>query len=142
MSSRKNKPQWWQVYAMLPVLAGLFLLEMRLPLSSTGHIIAQVGILVLVYSFIHIWLRVNRRALMGLDEESGKWMFRVYEFPPVEKVGKRMEERPIFQIPDAGLKGVLSTTFEMDEREQETAFPAGSEVLYSEELLTTKDTKQ
>ena len=142
MASKKMKPSWWQLYAMLPVLVGLFLLEMRLQLTGTENTLAQLGILGLVYGFMHLWLRANRRALMGLDEEHGEWRARVYEFPPVELPNadgarRRTGARPLLQVPDAGLKGVLSTTFEMDELEADTAFPAGSDITYREEVFNT-----
>ena len=74
----------------------------RLPLSSTGHIIAQLGIAILVYSFIHIWLHVNRRALMGLDEETGQMDVPVIEFPPGRESRKADGRAAHFQIPTRG----------------------------------------
>ncbi len=144
MASKKHRPQWWQIYAMLPALAGAFLLEMRLRLTSTENVVAQLAIVFLVFGFIQRWIHANQRALMGLDEESGEWQFKVYEFPPAakpEQAGERPEEKPIFRLPESGLKGVLSTTFEMDEFEDETAFPAGSDIFYSEEIFNARDTK-
>ena len=146
MNTKKVEPRWWQVYAMLPVLVGLFLVEMRLPLTDTEHIAAQLGILLLIYGFVHAWLGANRRALMGLDDERGEWRMRVYEFPPAEVTGSgpaasRNGDRPMLHIPEAGLKGVLSTTFEIDPYEEASAFPAGSDILFSEEIINAKSDK-
>ena len=146
MSSRKNKPQWWQLYAMLPLLVGAFLLEMRLGLTGTANIIAQLGILFMFYGLIHVWIGANQGALMELDEEDGRWHVKVYEIPadqlPSEdEIRRRLGDRPVLQLPKAGVKGVLSTTFEMDEFEDESAFAAGDELRYSEELFNKKDTK-
>ena len=140
-SAKVKKPAWWQVYAMLPVLAAGFLLEMRLPLTNTEHILAQLGILFLIYGFLQAWLKANRRALMGLDEEHGEWRIRVYEIPPAETAHAARSahrQRPLIQVPETEVKGVLSTTFEMDE---EGSLPVGSEMFYSEEMFNTKETK-
>ena len=146
MSGRKKKPQWWQVYVMLPLLAGLFVLEIRLGLNGTANILAQLGILFLVYAFMHLWLRTNRRALMDMDAELGTWQFKVYEVASADlakarEAAQHIERRPTLRIPESELKGVLSTTFEMDEFEQDTAFPVGSHILQTEHILSAKETR-
>ncbi len=146
MSPKHHEPRWWQLYIMLPVIAGLFVFEIRLGLKGAVNIGAQLGILFLVYAFIQIWIRANRRALMGLDEAQGEWQFKVYEVTTADlvRVGEaasRVERRPLLQLPDGELKGVLSTTFEMDEFEQESGFPVGSQILQKEHVLNVKETK-
>ena len=144
--AKARKPQWWQLYAMLPLLAVLFLLEMRLPFTSTEHIIAQLGLLWLIYWFVQVWMRANRRALMGLDEEpdeqEGHWRIRVLEFPATEASalqGRNRERQPMLHLPESGLKGVLSTTFEMDERDSDSVFPAGPGIRYSDEVVSNEN---
>ncbi len=136
MASKKRKPQWWQVYAMLPVLAGVFLLEMRLPLTGTEHIIAQLGILFMVYAYIQSWMRKNRTAMMNEDENAGQWVFNVYEVPPADVIDA--EPRPLLELPAAGIKGVLSTTFEMDETPDEPPYRIG-DIAYAEEVQPMRD---
>ncbi len=138
MSPKKIKPQWWQLYAMLPVLVGAFLLEMRLPFTNTEHIIAQLAILWLIYMYVHLWLRANRRALMGLDEDpdprQGEWRIRVYEIAPKELL-KHAGGAPVLQMPQAGLKGVLSTTFDIDEQDPDSVFAPRPELPCPEDAL-------
>ena len=146
MFPKKHEPHWWQLYVMLPVLAGLFVLEIRLGLTGTVNIAAQLGILFLVYALIQLWIRANRRALMGLDEEPGEWQFKVYEVTAAglaraHEAAGRVESRPLLQLPEGELKGVLSTTFEMDEFEQDSAFPVGSEILQTEHILNVRQSK-
>ncbi len=138
MASKKRKPQWWQIYAMLPVLAGAFLLEMRLPFTSTEHIIAQLGLLFLVYAYIQSWMRKNRTAMMNEDENTGQWVFNVYEFPPADVIDA--EPRPLLQLPEAGIKGVLSTTFEMEQPPDEPAYPVGADIFYAEKAPPIRNT--
>lgn len=146
MSTRKNKAHWWQLYAMLLGLVGAFLLELRLGLTGTANIVAQLGILFVFYGLIHVWMGANQRALMGLDEADDQWHVRVYEIPAgqlptADEIRKRIGEHPAIRLPKAGVKGVLGTTFEIDELENKSAFPADEDWRYSEELFNKKDTR-
>ncbi len=139
MSANKSHAKWWQLYIALPVLVGLFVIEIRLPLTNVENIAAQIGILLLIYGFIHLWLRANRRALLGVDEEHGEWRIRVYEIPPaqlppIHDVENGHEPRPMFQFPEAGLKGVLSDTFELEDSGEEPAVLP--ETMYVKERTT------
>ena len=138
-SSGRSHPKWWQLYVMLPILLGLFLVEMRLPLTAFENVAVQLGILLLIYGFIHLWLRANRRALLGLDEEQGEWRVRVYEIPPArlqsrDNVVDVNPESSLFRFPEAGLKGVLSDTFELVDSEKGSA--ALPETMHLKERIT------
>jgi hypothetical protein len=138
MTSKKRHPQWWQLYIGLPLLVGLFWSEMQLPLTPTENIIAQLGILILIFGFVQLWLHANRSALMGLDEEEGKWEFRVYQIPPgslgtFDDVEVHPMERPLLQIPAGGIKGVLSDTFEWETPED------GSSVYADQRAVSRKE---
>lgn len=137
MASKKRQPKWWQVYLSLPVLMGLFWLELQIPLTYTENVIAQLGILFLIFGFIQLWMRANRSALMNLDEDEGQWQVKVYEFPPLSQgtfgdVEDRPAHRPILQIPAAGVKGVLSDTFEWEAPEE------GSSVFAEQDAVSRK----
>jgi len=138
MSSEKKHPKWWQLYVMLPLLVSLFLPEMQAPLTETEHIIAQLGILCLIFGFMQLWMRANRSALMHMDEEQGYWRINVYEFPPAQlrthdDMRDRTSTRPLLQIPASGLKGVLSDTFEWEDSEE------GSSVFADQDTFSRKE---
>jgi hypothetical protein len=140
--TRPRSPRWWQLYIMLPLLVGLYLPEMRLHLSRTEHILAQLGILALIYAYLHIWMRANRRALMGLDEELGEWRVRVYEIPSAQLLAgahRAPGARRRSQLPESEIKGVLSTTFELDDSEADSALPASPDTAISADLLKSSD---
>lgn len=144
MTSKKSKPRWWQLYVGLPLLSGLFVLEIRMALTGTVHIIAQLGILFLIYAYAHWWIQANRDALMSLDEENGDWQVRLYEFPAEGSSGAvaartRLTERPMSSLPDAALKGVLSNTFDLDQPDGRYAAEAG--IFFSKDILNAEDTK-
>ncbi len=126
MATKKRNPKWWQVYLGLPLLVGLFWLEMQIPLTDTENVIAQLGILCLIFAFMQVWIRANRSALMHMDDHEGEWRVHLYHIP-AEQSGSiapsedRRGERPMLHIPASGLKGVLSDTFEWESPEDETS---------------------
>ena len=134
MSPTKRKPQWWQLYVGLPLLCALFVLEIQLHLSETDDVVLQLGILLLIFVFMQAWLRANRGALMEMDEHAPErqehYGVRVYQLPPAERVtgaGIRTVRRPLLDIPHGEIKGVLSTTFEMDAEEADSVFQPRTE---------------
>jgi hypothetical protein len=59
MKHKSRKPRWGWLYAIFGVMVALFYLETRLALSGTVRIIAQLGVLTLVYYFVDQWLGAN-----------------------------------------------------------------------------------
>jgi hypothetical protein len=68
-----SKPKWWQLYLLLPLAVLLFVLERRLPFSTSGHRAAQIGIILVTYGLAHLWLRANRAALTETEQERHQW---------------------------------------------------------------------
>lgn len=108
MSSSNSHPKWWQVYLTFPLLIALFVLDARLKISTRGHQSVQIGIILLVYGLIHLWLKANSSALARMDHDRVRVMrVPVSQLPEVER-------RPMFELSPSEIKGVLSDTFEMD----------------------------
>ncbi len=129
MSSKGKRPAWWQLYVGLPLLSSLFVFEIDLHLDQTDNVILQLLILGLIFAFMRAWLAANRGALMEMDEEAPERQephgVRVYQFPPAERVTPTRVttvREPMLDIPQGEIKGVLSTTFEMDTEEAESVF--------------------
>ncbi len=106
MSSSNIRPKWWQVYLTFPLLIALFVVDSRLKISTRGHQAVQIGIILLVYGLIHLWLKANASVLSERDRIPDHGTFTVIHIPNKDK-------RPMFQLPDSELKGVLSDTFEL-----------------------------
>lgn len=68
MNSRDRGPAWWQLNLLVPVMVGLLVLDARAPLSERGHTVAAVGIVLLVYGLVGLWLWANKLALMRANE--------------------------------------------------------------------------
>jgi hypothetical protein len=111
MSSKNVHPKWWQLYLSLPLLVALFAVDYRLKISSRGHQAVQIGILLLVYGLVHLWLKANATALSKMDQRENHGRITVIRVPPYQL---NNENRPMFHLPDSEIKGVLSDTFEMD----------------------------
>ena len=114
MSTNNAHPKWWQVYLTVPLIIALFLLDSRLNFSERGHLVMQIGILLLTYGLIHLWLKANSTALSEMDQRQFHSTFTVIRIPPYQISDANNSKRPIFQLPASEIKGILSDTFEMD----------------------------
>ena len=62
---------WWMLYLIVAVGIGLLILECGAPLSSAGHEVMELGILLLIYGSAAFWLRSNRSGLVQPKERLG-----------------------------------------------------------------------
>ncbi len=114
MPSQNACPKWWQLYLTFPLLIVLFILEHQLKISARGHQAVQIGIVLLIYGLIHLWLKANSSALTRMDREHSYGRVRVIRGPVSQLPGSGNENSLMLQLPDSEIKGVLSDTFEMD----------------------------
>ncbi len=134
MPSNRKRPAWWQLYVGLPLLCSLFVFEIDLHLDQTVNIVLQLLILGLIFAFTRAWLRANRGALMEMDEHAPErqepYGVRLYQFPAAEQVTPTRVitvGRTLVNLPKGEIKGVLSTTFEMDAEEADSVFQVRAE---------------
>jgi hypothetical protein len=111
------RPNWWQLYLIFPLLILLFTVDNRLKISTRGHQAVQIGIVLLVFGLVHLWLRANSSALSQMDKAQYRGTVRVIQIPPPQI--SETDKRPMLQLPDSEIKGVLSDTFEMDHSDAE-----------------------
>lgn len=70
MGKEERHVSWWQLWLLLAGLGGLAFVEVRVPLSVTGHRIAEVGIVLGVYAFLYVWVRANEATwLRGMQDQ-------------------------------------------------------------------------
>ena len=122
MSSSNLRPKWWQVYLTLPLLVALFVVDSRLKISVRGHQTVQIGIVLLVYGLIHLWLKANASALSNMDQRQAHGRITVFQVSISQLPGTDAQRRPMFELPVSEIKGMLSDTFDMDYTDAE-AFP-------------------
>jgi hypothetical protein len=124
MFSSNARPKWWQLYLTFPLLVVLFMLDNRIKLSQRGHIVVQIGILLLVYGLVHLWLKANTTALSKMDQQQYHGRITMMQIPPVQLPVTSKDEGPMLQLPNSEIKGILGNTFEMDYIDAEIIFPA------------------
>ena len=127
MSSHYARPKWWQVYLTFPLLIALFILDNRIKLSERGHQAVQIGIILLVYGLVHLWLKANAKALSNMDQRQFRGTVTVTRVPSYQLPESNKDKRPMFQFSNSEIKGTLSDTFEMETIDAE--FFAVDEVL-------------
>jgi hypothetical protein len=113
VSSHYARPKWWQLYLTFPFLIVLFALENRLKISTRGHQVAQIVILLLAYGFIHLWLKANATVSRTMEPRQFHGTVAVMRVHPY-KFSTSTNNHTGFQLSDPDLKGTLSDTFEMD----------------------------
>ena len=65
MSRKNRRPRWWQTGLIMLGFGILCFVEARAPLSTTGHRVVQLGIVLLVYGLLFLWLHVNQGAWLS-----------------------------------------------------------------------------
>ena len=90
------------------------MLDSRLKISARGHQAVQIGIVLLVYGLVHLWLKANAKALSNMDQRQFHGTVTVTRVPSYQLPESNKDKRPIFQFSNSEIKGTLSDTFEMD----------------------------
>ncbi len=111
MSSKNVQPKWWQLYLTFPFLMALFALDSRLKISTRLHQVVQVGIVIIVFGLIHLWLKANAAALSDSNEHghAQTHVLQVFSYPLSDD-----SKATIFHLPASEVKGVLDDTFELN----------------------------
>ena len=108
------RPKWWQLYFTFPLLIVLFVVDARLRISARGHQVVQIGILLLVYGLLYLWLKANATALsnMGQRHDHGRITIirvSVAQLPDVDE-----EKEQLLEIPASEIKGLLDNTYDIE----------------------------
>jgi len=124
MSPNHTHPKWWQVYLTFPLLIALFTLDSRLEISTRGHQAVQIGIILIVYGLIHLWIKANAAALSEMDLEHYEGSVRVIKMAPHRSITTKNihTASSMLKLPESEIKGTLSNTIEMETIDVE-AFP-------------------
>jgi hypothetical protein len=102
------------VYLTFPLLIALFALDARLKISTRGHQLMQIGILLFVYGLVHLWLKANSSALLQMDQEQYRGRITVIQIPPYQRSDTDKGQYAMLQLPDSQMKGVLDDTYQVD----------------------------
>jgi hypothetical protein len=114
MSSSNSRPKWWRLYLTFPLLIVLFAVDSRLRISTRGHQLVQIGIVLLVYGLVHLWIKANSTAITKINREQYRGRITVIRAHLSQLPGSDKDKRSALQLAAMEIKGVLSDTFEMD----------------------------
>jgi hypothetical protein len=106
MTDKPRKPAWWMLYAVVPVMGGLLVLEFRAPLSPGWHKAVQIGIILFVYGLVWVWLRANDSAMLH-DSANRAHLFREArdDRDAAQRSARRSPEKHL--TPSQGLSAAL-----------------------------------
>jgi len=114
MSSQNTRPNWWQLYLTFLLLIVLFIVDSRLKISTREHQVVQIGIVLLVYGLMYLWVRSNARALRQMDRQQYQRKIMVIQVP-ASPLSEPVDEHSLMSgLPGSEIKGMLSDTFEME----------------------------
>ena len=61
---KRSRQTWWSLYALVLIMAGLLILAHRLAPSPGWRTFFEIGVVVLGYSLIALWLETHSTALL------------------------------------------------------------------------------
>ena len=67
--AKHNGPAWWVLYASVPLMGGLLVLEYRAALPPGWHTVVRIGIVLFIYSLVWRWLHANTLALLRTGQD-------------------------------------------------------------------------
>lgn len=69
MNNKASRPNWLVLYLAMGLFLPLFYLEAKMPMSKTGHILTEIGLVLLIYGLVSWWLMANESGLIREDWE-------------------------------------------------------------------------
>jgi hypothetical protein len=69
MKKRLIHPKWLSLGLPIIVIFGLFWKEIQSPLSETGHTFAEVGLVIILFGLVNIWLNTNQATTLADEWE-------------------------------------------------------------------------
>jgi hypothetical protein len=103
---KTREPAWWMLYALVPVMGGLLVFEVRASLSPGWHKGVQVGIILFVYGLVWVWLWANDSAMLH-DSANRAPLFREarYDGDAAQRSARGLLKT--YLTPSQGLSAVL-----------------------------------
>ena len=92
----KVRPKWLLLFALVPLMIGFLVVDDEMPIVPWAHELLEIGILLVVFALMFVWMHSNRVALTHEELMHIHWIdpSDSTELPPLE--AERIE--PHFQI--------------------------------------------
>jgi hypothetical protein len=112
MFSQKRGPRWGLLYMIVPLAVGLLWLQLQTPLPEAGHKVAEVGVILLTYGLVALWLWANRLAILHEDyrrhekiSQPSRIRVILMEDIPAEEHGDSLVEAALPPMTSVGANG-------------------------------------
>jgi hypothetical protein len=73
MMIRKSKANGWLLFALLPFMLLLLVGDALLPETPVGHGIVEIGIVLLTFGLMALWVHANAYAIQQEEYEGYRW---------------------------------------------------------------------
>ena len=70
---KRQNPRWWLLYLTMPLMIGLLVLEGRLPEPPVVHQIMEMGIVIVCFGLMAVWVHANEGARVNEEFEKEHW---------------------------------------------------------------------
>ena len=79
---RKNKPRWSLLYLTVPLMVILLILQGEMPSAPTVHEVPEMGIVLVCFGLMVVWVHGNQAALLNEQFEKERWELHTYDSEP------------------------------------------------------------
>jgi hypothetical protein len=86
---------WWQAFAFVPLLVGLFVGEQQLRMSPTGHQTVQVIIVLFIFGLVNLWLKAQDGARIREESVRHRMIFEERQSEPSASEQADREGNPV-----------------------------------------------
>jgi hypothetical protein len=69
MKNSLMHPKWWLLYLSIACVLGLFWLEVKSSFSEAIHTWIEIGLVIILYGLVMIWLDANQKALFSEERQ-------------------------------------------------------------------------
>lgn len=71
---RKSKANWWLLFALLPFMLLLLVGDALLPETLVGHGVVEIGIVLVTFGLMALWVHANADAIQQEEYEEHRWI--------------------------------------------------------------------
>lgn len=66
---KTRKANWWLLYATVPLMIIALVIESRMTYTQTTHQVAEIGIVIVAFGLMALWVQANRAAVEREESE-------------------------------------------------------------------------
>lgn len=70
----KSRPQWWQMYLLVPLMIALLVIEGEIQSPLIVHRFLEFGIVLVTFGLMAVWIQGNQAALSNEEAEKQPWI--------------------------------------------------------------------